>query len=80
MNLPPLMVGGMALKYKRDKLIADRINPHFQCCQKNKVQPPHSTNLKKEKCFFFSFRFKMTSLRPRHIGRMSGALCDLDGL
>jgi hypothetical protein len=32
---------------------------------------------KKEKGFFFSFRFKTTSLRHRHIGRMSEALCDL---
>jgi hypothetical protein len=32
---------------------------------------------RKEKGFFFSFRFKTTSLDPRHVGRMSGALCDL---
>jgi hypothetical protein len=29
---------------------------------------------RKEKGFFFSFRFKTTSLRPRHVGRMSEAL------
>jgi hypothetical protein len=43
-----------------------------------KLQPPLLTNLKKEKGFFFSFRFKTTSLRPCHIGRMSEALCDFD--
>jgi hypothetical protein len=43
------------------------------------VRPPYPTNLKKEKGFFFSFRFKTTSLRPRYIGHMSGALCDLGG-
>jgi hypothetical protein len=42
-----------------------------------KLQPPYPTNLKKEKGFFSFFRFKTTSLRPRHVGRMSGALCDL---
>jgi hypothetical protein len=28
---------------------------------------------RKEKGFFFSFRFKTTSLRPRYIGRMSAS-------
>jgi hypothetical protein len=28
---------------------------------------------------YFSFRFKTTSHCLRYIGRMSGALCDLDG-
>jgi hypothetical protein len=42
-----------------------------------KLQPPLLTNLKKEKGFFFSFRFKMISPRHRHIGRMSEALCEL---
>jgi hypothetical protein len=41
-------------------------------------QPLSSTDLKKEKGFF-SFRFKTTSLRPRYIGRISAALCDLGG-
>jgi hypothetical protein len=57
--------------------------PHANIYQKNstslKLQPPHSTNLKKEKDFF-SFRFKTTSHRLRYIGRISGARCDLDGL
>jgi hypothetical protein len=35
---------------------------------------------RKEKGFFFSFRFKTTSHRLRYIGRISGARCDLDGL
>jgi hypothetical protein len=43
----------------------------------NPQPPPLSTNLKKKKGFFFSFRFKTTSLRHCHIGRMSEALCDL---
>jgi hypothetical protein len=41
-------------------------------------QALHSTNLKKEKDFFFSFRFKTILHSPRHISRMSGALCDFD--
>jgi hypothetical protein len=40
--------------------------------------PLHPTNLKKEKGFFFSFRFKTTAPRLRYIGRISEARCDLD--
>jgi hypothetical protein len=71
----PLPSTNLKEKKKRNYL------PHANIYQKNstslKLQPPYPTNLKKEKGFFFSFRFKMTSLRHRHIGRMSGALCDL---
>jgi hypothetical protein len=35
-------------------------------------------NKSKKKKRFFLFRFKTTSRNPRHLGRMSGALCDLD--
>jgi hypothetical protein len=55
-------------------------NSRYAIISKQHQPPPlHSTNLKKEKGFFFSFRFKTTSLRPRYIGRMSEALCDLEG-
>jgi hypothetical protein len=50
--------------------------------KQHRLKPPplHSTNLKKEKGFFFSFRFKTTSPRSHHVSRISEALCDLDGL
>jgi hypothetical protein len=35
-------------------------------------------NKSKKKKRFFLFRFKTTSHRLRYIGRISGALCDLD--
>jgi hypothetical protein len=43
---------------------------------------PVSTALNKfkKRKRFFLFRFKTTSHRLRYIGRMSGALCDLDKL
>jgi hypothetical protein len=66
------------------KLIEQRnlnISRYAIVSKQHRLKPPplHSTNLKKEKGFFFSFRFKTTSLRPRYIGHMSGALCDLGG-
>jgi hypothetical protein len=39
-----------------------------------KPLPLHISKLKKEKGFFFSFRFKTTSLRPCYIGRMSASV------
>jgi hypothetical protein len=36
-----------------------------------KLQPLYPTNLKKEKGFFFSFRFRTPSHRLRHIARIS---------
>jgi hypothetical protein len=35
-------------------------------------------NKSKKRKSFFSFRFKTTSLRSRHVDRMSEALCDFD--
>jgi hypothetical protein len=60
----------------------EMINSRYALISKqHRLKPPplHISKLKKEKGGFFSFRFKTTSLRPRYIGRMSGALCDLWG-